>query len=260
MAVLLAVSAVLGLAVGSFLNVVAYRVPRGESLVAPPSYCPLCGSPVRARHNVPVLGWLLLRGRCADCGRPISPRYPLVELGTGALFVVVTARLGSLELLSALPAYLYLTAAGVALALIDVDRRRLPDAIVLPSYPVLAALLAISAWWQHDLWSLARAALGAVALVAFYLAVALAYPAGLQFGDVKLSGILGGALAYLSWSALLVGAFGAFLAGGLFGIALIATGRGGRKTALPFGPFMIAAALLALFVATPVAALLGPRV
>lgn len=251
MAVLLVISALLGLAVGSFLNVVAYRVPRGESLVSPPSYCPVCGHPVRARHNVPVLGWFLLGGRCADCGLPISRRYPLVELLTGALFLAIMARMAGLQLLSALPAYLYVTAAGVALALIDIDFRRLPNAIVLPSYPLIAGLLALSAWWQQDWWSLARAAIGGGALLAFYLAVALAYPAGMQFGDVKLSGILGGALAYLSWSTLLAGAFGGFLLGGLFGIALIATGRGGRKTAVPFGPFMVAAALLAVLLPVP---------
>jgi leader peptidase (prepilin peptidase)/N-methyltransferase len=253
MAALLAVVFLLGLAVGSFLNVVAYRVPRGESLVTPGSRCPECGRPIRARHNVPVLGWVVLRGRCADCGARISARYPLVEAATGLLFVAVTLRLSNLHLLSALPAYLYFVAVGLALALIDLDWRRLPNSIVLPSYPLLAALLAASAAWQHDWWSLARAAIGAVALFGFYLAIALVYPAGMQFGDVKLAGIVGGVLAYLSWSTLLIGAFGAFLLGSVVGIAVIASGRGGRKTALPFGPFMIAAAVLAMFVAEPIA-------
>lgn len=248
---LLVTITLLGLLVGSFLNVVVHRVPRGESLLRPGSRCPGCGRPVRARHNVPVLGWLVLRGRCADCGRPISLRYPLVEAATGALFLLVTARLARLELLGALPAYLYLTAAGVALALVDVEWHRLPNAIVLPSYPVMAALLALAAWWQGGWWPLARAGLGAAALFVCYLTLALAYPAGMQFGDVKLAGVLGGALGFLSWPALVFGAFGAFLSGGLFGVALIATGRGGRKTALPFGPFMIASALLALLLPLP---------
>ncbi|HEY3261176.1 MAG TPA: prepilin peptidase [Pseudonocardiaceae bacterium] len=253
MAVLLTVTVVLGLAVGSFLNVVVHRVPRGESLVSPGSHCPACDRPIRARHNVPVLGWLVLRGRCADCGAPIAPRYPLVEAGTALVFAAVAVRLGDLHLLSALPAYLYFAAAGIALGLIDLAHRRLPNSIVLPSYPVLAALLAASAAWQHDWWSLARAAIGAAALFAFYLAVALAHPAGMQFGDVKLAGVVGGVLGYLSWSALLVGAFGAFLLGSVVGVAVIASGRGGRKTALPFGPFMIASAVLAMFVAEPIA-------
>jgi leader peptidase (prepilin peptidase)/N-methyltransferase len=116
----------LGLVVGSFLNVVIYRVPRGESLVSPGSRCPSCGTPIRPWHNVPVVGWLVLRGRCAACGAPIGVRYPLVEAGTGALFVALAARLDSLGLLSALPAYLYFGAIGIALALIDLDCRRLP--------------------------------------------------------------------------------------------------------------------------------------
>src|SRR5919205_3026069 len=135
---LLCMTGLLGLAVGSFLNVVIHRVPRGESLVRPGSHCPHCGSAIRKRHNVPVLGWLPLRGRCADCRTPISARYPLVEAGTAALFVAVAARFGwSWEL----PAYLYLAAIAVALAAIDLDVLRLPDQIVLPSYGVAGAPL-----------------------------------------------------------------------------------------------------------------------
>jgi leader peptidase (prepilin peptidase)/N-methyltransferase len=243
----------LGLAIGSFLNVVVYRLPRGESLVTPPSSCPACRRPIRARHNVPVLGWVVLRGRCADCREPISRRYPAVEAVTGVLFLAVTVRIGQLHLLSALPAYLYLVAAGLALALIDIDHRRLPNAIVLPSYPVAAALLAGSAAWQHDWPALVRAAIGAAALFAGFLAIRYAYPAAMGFGDVKLSGLLGGLLGYLSWSTLVIGAFAGFALGAAAGVALMA-GRGAtRKTAIPFGPFMVAGALLAVFVATPIA-------
>jgi leader peptidase (prepilin peptidase)/N-methyltransferase len=169
----------------------------------------------------------------------------------------VSIRMHQLELLSALPAYLYFTATGIALAIIDVEWLRLPNSIVLPSYPVVAALLAGSAAWQGDWWSLARAAVGAASLFAFYLTIALAYPAGMQFGDVKLSGIVGAVLAYLSWTTLLVGAFAAFVLGSVVGVALIATGRGGRKTALPLGPFMIVGALLAILVEMPVGRLVG---
>ncbi|MBC6445674.1 prepilin peptidase [Actinokineospora xionganensis] len=243
----------LGLAVGSFLNVVIHRVPRGESVVSPASRCPSCGKPVRARHNLPVFGWLVLRGRCADCGAPIGVRYPLVELGTALVFLVVAVRMWQLGLVSALPAYLYFAAAGIALALIDLDVRRLPSAIILPSYPVLAALLAVSSAVRDDWWSLGRAGIGAAALFAFYFLLALVYPAGMGFGDVRLSGLLGGVLAYLSWSTLVVGAFGGFVLGALVGAVVLAAGRGDRKTALPFGPFMILGALLALFVAEPIA-------
>ena len=244
---------VLGLAIGSFLNVVIYRVPAGESIVSPPSKCPNCGAEIRNRHNVPVLGWLMLRGKCYDCKAPISPRYPLVEALTGVLFAVVTLRILNLDLPSAVPAYLYFVAIGVALTMIDIDTKRLPNAIVLPSYPVIAVLLAISAGVEGDWWALARAGIGAAILLGFYLALTLAYPAGMGMGDVKLSGVLGGVLGYLSWTTLAIGAFGGFLLGSVGGILVLATGRGNRKTAIPFGPYMIAAAVLAIFGAHPVA-------
>jgi leader peptidase (prepilin peptidase) / N-methyltransferase len=239
----------LGLAVGSFVNVVIHRVPRGESLVSPGSRCPSCGTPIRPWHNIPVVGWLVLRGRCAACGAPIGVRYPLVEAGTAVLFVALALRLDNLGLLSALPAYLYFGAIGIALALIDLDCRRLPTAIILPSYPVLAVLLAASATWHGDWWSLARAVIGGAALFAFFLAIVLIHPPGMGFGDVRLSGLIGGVLAYLSWSTLVIGAFAGFLLGAVIGLIVIAVQGGGRKTAVPFGPFMIGGALLAVFVA-----------
>lgn len=244
---------VLGLAIGSFLNVVIYRVPAGESIVSPPSKCPHCGAEIRNRHNVPVLGWLMLRGKCYDCKAPISPRYPVVEALTGVLFAVVTLRILKLGLPSAVPAYLYFAAIGVALTMIDIDTKRLPNAIVLPSYPVIAVLLTVSAGVEGNWWALARAGIGAAILLGFYLALTMAYPAGMGMGDVKLSGVLGAVLGYLSWTTLAIGAFGGFLLGSVGGILVLATGRGNRKTAIPFGPYMIAAAMLAIFVAQPVA-------
>jgi leader peptidase (prepilin peptidase)/N-methyltransferase len=237
---------VLGLLVGSFLNVVTHRVPRGESLLHPGSHCPACGHPIRPYHNVPVLGWLLLRGRCADCGAPISPRYPLVELGTAVAFVATGLWLARAGLVSALPAYLYLAAVGIALAVIDAVHHRLPNAITLPSYPVLAALLTASAVWRHDGPSLLRAGMGAAGMVAFYYAIAFAYPAAMGLGDVKLAGLLGAALAFVSWPTLAVGAFAAFVLGAAYGVA-------SRRRTVPFGPFMVAGAFVGLFVAGPVA-------
>ena len=248
---LLVVIALLGLAIGSFLTVVIDRVPRGESVVRPRSRCPNCGQRIRDRHNIPVLGWLILRGRCADCGHPIGIRYPLVELATAGLFAAVTIRL--IDTPAALPAYLYFTAIGVALAMIDLDTRRLPNAIVLPSYPVLAVLLTGSALWQGQWWPLARAGIGAAALFGFYLLLVMAYPKGMGWGDVKLAGLLGAVLGYLSWAALVVGAFAGFVLGAVLGVAVLLARQGDRKTALPFGPFMIAGALLAIFVADPLA-------
>jgi len=244
-----------GLAVGSFQNVVVHRVPLALSVVTPGSRCPQCEHPIRARHNIPVLGWLVLRGKCADCDMAISARYPAVEFFTAALFVAIAARLDQLHLLSALPAYLYLAAIAVALALIDLDVRRLPNAIVLPSYPVLAVLLAFSAAYEHDWWAFIRAASGAAALFAAYFLIVWAYPAGMGSGDIKLAGLLGGALAFLSWSDLVVGAFAGFLLGSIFGVALLAMRRATGKSSVPFGPFMIGGALLALFAGDPLATL-----
>jgi leader peptidase (prepilin peptidase)/N-methyltransferase len=235
--------ALLGLLVGSFLNVVVWRVPRGESVVTPPSACPSCHALIRPRDNIPVLGWLLLRGRCRDCHAAISPRYPLVEAATAALFAAMALRFG---ISAALPAYLYLCAVGLALALIDVDVKRLPDALTLPSYVVGGVLLAIPAVVDHNGHGLLRAALGGAAMFAVYFALCFAYPAGMGFGDVKLSGVLGLYTAWLGWDVWGAGLLLGFLSGGFFGIALVLLKRGGRKTAVPFGPFMLLGALVAV--------------
>jgi leader peptidase (prepilin peptidase)/N-methyltransferase len=245
---LLVVAGVLGLAVGSFLNVVIHRVPRNESLLRP-SHCTRCLAAIRPWHNVPVLSWLVLRGRCAHCRRGISPRYPLVEVGTSLLFVAVTARFG---LTPALAAHLYLAAAAVTLALIDFDVRRLPDAIVLPSYLVGALLIVAACAARADWWPAARGLLAMAALSTLYLALALLYPGGMGLGDVKLAGLLGLYLGWLGWSPVWVGTFTGFLLGGLVGAMLLVTRRANRKTAVPFGPFMLAGAMLALFIAAPV--------
>jgi len=233
-------AATLGLAVGSFLNVVAYRVPRGESVVTPASACPACGTQIRARHNVPVAGWLVLRGSCFDCAEPISVRYPLIEAGTGLLFAAAAVRFG--DNLWLLPAYLCFAAVAIALALIDLDVRRLPNAIVLPSYVVLGVLLAL----DGDPSALLRAALGAAVLFAFYLAIAMLAAGAMGFGDVKLAGVVGGMTAYLSWGTLLTGAFLGFFLGAVAGVLLIAVRRAGRRSAVPFGPFMLLGAWTAV--------------
>ncbi len=242
--VLVPLAAVLGLVVGSFLNVVVWRVPRGESVVRPASACPGCGHPIRRRDNVPVLSWLLLRGRCRDCSRPISRRYPLVEAGTALVFAGVAWRL--VDQPWALPAYLYLAAIGVALALIDLDVHRLPDAIVLLSYPVLAVLLVVASWGGDDWSALLRALIGGLGLWGLYFLLAVIKPGGMGFGDVKLAGVLGAALAWVGWGALAVGAFGAFLTGGLFAIGLVLVRRAGRRSKVPFGPWMILGAAIGL--------------
>lgn len=241
--ILLAGTVLLGLVVGSFLNVVIWRVPRGESVVSPPSACPSCGGRIKARDNVPVLSWLVLRGKCRACGEPISARYPLVELTTAVVFVLLFWKLG---LSPALPAYLYLGAVGVALFMIDIDVKRLPNAIVLPAYVVLPVLLALASWATDDWGALLRAGIAGAVLYAFYFVAMIVYPGGMGFGDVKLAGVLGMALGWVGWGALAVGAFGAFLLGGVFSIGLLAFRRADRKSGIPFGPWMLLGAALGL--------------
>src|SRR4051812_47720418 len=253
MPLLLAALGLLGLAVGSFLNVVIHPVPAAQSGLWPPSACPTCDTHIRARDNVPVLSWLWLRGRCASCAAPISVRYPLVELLTAVLFVAGTLLLAGRDLLPLAPALLFVTAVGIALAAIDLDVYRLPNAIVYPAYPVLAALLIAAAVVEHDPAVIVRAAIGGAVLGAGYLALALARPGGMGIGDVKLAGLAGALLGAFSWSALLVGAFAAFVLGGVTGVFLIAAHRGTRRTALPFGPFMVAGTLIAVFAGSPLA-------
>jgi leader peptidase (prepilin peptidase) / N-methyltransferase len=217
----------LGAVIGSFLNVVAHRVPLGESLVSPGSHCPGCGAPVRPYDNVPVVSWLVLRGRCRNCGMRISPRYPLVELATAIAFAAVVAVRGfDDDLILELP----FVAALIALAAIDFDHRLLPNKIVYPlaAYGVIATLLVD----QDDLVENLIAGAGAFA---FLLAAVIAYPRGMGMGDVKLAGAMGLYLGLSVIPALLV----AFLSGSLVGVVILAReGAAGRKKAVPFGVFL----------------------
>ena len=253
-AVLAAIAGLFGLAVGSFLNVVIWRVPRGESVVAPRSHCPQCLHGIRARDEVPVLSWLLLRGRCRDCGARISVRYPLVELLTGALFVAVSIRFH--DAIGLLPAYLYLAALGVALALIDLDVRKLPNALTLPAYFVGPFLLAVAVLSHDDGgWdALLRALGGLAAMYGFYFVLwYVTRGRGMGFGDVKLAGVLGLFLAFLGWNVWLVGLFAGFFVGGVVSILLLAAGRAERKSRVPYGPFMLTGAFIAVFVGSGLA-------
>ena len=249
-ALLVAFAAVFGLVVGSFLNVVIWRVPRGESVVAPRSRCPRCETPIAPRDNVPVLSWLLLRGKCRHCGEPISGRYPAVELLTAGVFAAFAARLGYDW---ALPAFLYLAAVGVALALIDLDTKKLPNALTLPSYVVGPVLLGAAALAEGESWPVLRARIGLAVLYGVYFLVAFINPRGMGFGDVKLAGVLGLYLGWLGWGELAVGAMLGFLLGGLWGVGAMLARRATRKTQVPYGPFMVAGAFLAVLVGSTVA-------
>lgn len=258
--VLSLLAGLLGLAIGSFLNVVVWRVPRGESLLVPASACPRCAHPIRPRDNVPVASWLLLGGRCRDCGEPISARYPIVEAATAAAFVAVTlgTLLWSPERVAALPALLVLAALSIALALIDIDTHRLPNAIVLPAYPAVAALLILASALGAggaDWPALARAAVGGVLLFAFYFLLVLISPRGMGMGDVKLAGVLGLYLGWFGWASLIVGAFAAFLLGGVYAISLLVSRRASRGSGVPFGPWMLAGAWVGIVLGVPLARL-----
>jgi leader peptidase (prepilin peptidase)/N-methyltransferase len=255
----------LGLAVGSFLNVVVYRVPLGLSVVHPPSACPGCGTPIRARDNVPVLSWLLLRGRCRTCGERISARYPAVELVTGAAFLIVAQHFAPrvaagdtapavLGETAVAIAFLYLAAISIALAAIDLETRRLPNAIVLPAYLVGFTLLGAGGLLTGNAGALGWAAAGATISFTFYLLLAVIKPHGMGMGDVKLAGVLGLFLGHLGPAPLAVGLFAAFLLGGIAGIAILLSGRGTRRSAIPFGPWMLAGAWTGIFAGDALAA------
>ncbi|MDX6698278.1 MAG: leader peptidase (prepilin peptidase) / N-methyltransferase [Solirubrobacteraceae bacterium] len=234
----IALAALSGLALGSFLNVVIARLPAGESLMRPASRCPHCGHPVRPWDNVPVVSWLLLRGRCRDCGAPISARYPLVEALTAGLFVAVVLVKGADE--DALLG-LALVLTLVPVTFIDLDHRLILNRILLPSAVAAIAILAAT-----DPGELPEHLIAGVAAGGFFLLAAVAYPSGMGMGDVKLAGTLGLYLGLEVAPALLA----ALLSGTLVGAGIMAR-RGaaeGRKTAVPFGPFLALGALVGLFV------------
>ena len=221
------VAGLFGAVIGSFLNVVAHRVPRGESLLSPGSHCPVCDVPLRPYDNVPVVSWLLLRGRCRNCGTSISPRYPLVELATAVAFAAVVAARGfDDDLVLELP----FVAALIALAAIDLDLKLLPNKIVYPLavYGVIATVLV-------DRDDLLENLIAGAAAFGFLLAAVVAYPRGMGMGDVKLAGAMGLYLGLSVIPALLV----AFLFGSLVGVIILAReGSAGRKKAVPFGIFL----------------------
>lgn len=241
-----------GSLIGSFLNVVIYRVPAGRSVVTPPSACGNCGHEIRWYDNIPVVSWLVLRAKCRDCGTHISARYPLIEIGT-ALFFALVALVFVPPILTAtswqataagvcvVAAFLYLASISVALSAIDLDTMRLPNAIVLPAYGVGTLLLGAAAALTLDGGAAARALIGAAAMGAIYFVLAVAVPGGMGWGDVKLAGALGLFLGFLGWESLIVGWLAGFIVGGLFGVVLLVIGRG-KKTKVPFGPWMLVGA------------------
>jgi len=236
-AIAAAISGVYGLLIGSFLNVVIWRVPRKESVVTPPSHCPGCDTKIANRDNVPVVSWLILRGRCRSCGDSISARYPLIEVLTAVLFAAVGARFAHSW---ALPAFLVLAGALVALSIIDLEHFILPNRIIYPVDIALVVLLAGASAVEHDWGAFARALAGGAAAFAVFFVIHLVSPRGMGFGDVRLSFLLGLALGWLGWGEVAGGLFAGFLYGAVVGLVLIAVGRRGWRQHIPFGPFLAA--------------------
>jgi leader peptidase (prepilin peptidase)/N-methyltransferase len=232
-----AVAGAFGATIGSFLNVVAYRLPRAESLVRPGSRCPGCGTAIKVYDNVPVLGWLLLRGRCRSCRTAISPRYPIIEALTGALAVGVVLTQHSA---SAIALGLVLVVVLVPVALIDLEHRIIPNKITLP-----AAVAAVAIGVALDLKGVPEQLIAGAGAGGFLLAFLLMYPRGMGMGDVKLAAVLGLFLGRSVGVAILAGVLTATLVGAAV-IARVGV-EAGRKTAVPFGPFLAFGGVFGLF-------------
>ncbi|MBE0429140.1 MAG: prepilin peptidase [Thermoleophilia bacterium] len=233
---------VVGAVTGSFLNVCIYRLPRRESVIAPASHCPECDRPLNWYDNIPLVSYLALRGKCRRCGTSIPVRYPLVELLNAVLFVLAGWRFGlTAELFPAL----LLISTLIVVFFIDLEHYIIPNIVVLPVAAVgVTAMVAISlsatdpdfpSWWTFPL--------AGVASAGFFFLITLIFPKGMGMGDVKLAGMLG----FFLGRSVTVGLFLGFLLGALVGIGLIAAGRKGRKSRVPFGPFLAVGALAALF-------------
>jgi leader peptidase (prepilin peptidase)/N-methyltransferase len=239
MAPALAPAALFGLLIGSFLNVVAWRLPRGESLVKPRSKCPGCATQLKAYDNIPVFSWLVLRGRCRGCSEKISARYPVVEAVTAALYVLVVAL--TLDDARQLVAGLVLVTFLVPIAVIDLDLKIIPNKLTAPA-AVLAVVLAAALEPSF----LPEALIAGAGALIFFLLPTLIHQKGMGMGDVKLAGVLG---LYLG-RAVVPAVFIALILGVVVGAAVIAA-KGvsdGRRTKIPFGPFLAAGALIAFFV------------
>jgi leader peptidase (prepilin peptidase)/N-methyltransferase len=246
---LVAACAVLGLLVGSFLNVVIHRVPRKESIVRPRSRCPGCGTQIAERDNIPVLSWILLRGRCRHCGAPISPRYPLVEALTAGLFAADALKFGADW---ALPAFLVLTAGLIALAVTDLEHYLLPVRIVYPTLVLTGALLLLAAAATGHWYHLRAAVISAAVAFAFFFLLNFINPRWMAFGDVRLSALIGLGLGWLGARYALLGFFLGFLLGAVIGLALIAAKRIQRTSPIPFGVFLAAGAFVVIYAGGPI--------
>jgi leader peptidase (prepilin peptidase)/N-methyltransferase len=233
-----------GVAVGSFLNVVIHRVPRRESVVSPRSHCPGCATILINRDNVPIVSWVILRGRCRTCAQPISLRYVLVEVACGALFAGAALRFG---LQWALPAYLVLIAGLLALAFTDAEHYLLPKRIVHPLLGLVAGLLVMAAALTGDWDRLAVAIACAAVWSAVFFAINVIDARLLAFGDVRLALVIGLGLGWLGVRDVLLGFLAANLIGMVIGLGLLAARQIKRKSHLPYGVFLTLGAYVAIY-------------
>lgn len=242
---IVAAMVVLGLLIGSFLTVVADRVPEGRSIVSPGSACGACGMDLGAPDLVPVFSWLALRGRCRGCGARIGVEPLVIEIVNAGLFAAMAVEFG---LSWELAAFCVFAAGLVALSAIDLKTKRLPREITYTTAAIGAPLLVIAAFVRDEPERMWMAALGAAIAFVFMLLIYIVSRGGMGDGDVRLSPLLGMYLGWLNPGIVLVGLFLGFFLGAIVGVALMASGAAGRRTKIPFGPFLAAGSLLAVFI------------
>lgn len=237
-----------GLPVGSFLTVVAHRVPAGQSILTPRSRCPSCRLEISARSNIPVVSYLLQRGRCRNCGARIPARYPVIEIATAALFFLVALRVRA-----PLPtaAFCVFAAGIVVLSAIDLEHLRLPSSILAVTLGLGGTLLAAAAVHDAQLSALLSAAVAALAVGAAFLVVHLAAPHALGRGDVRLAALCAGFVGWFGGGVVVVFLLTSFLLAGATGVVLLASGHATRHTRLAFGPFLGAGALIGICAGAP---------
>jgi leader peptidase (prepilin peptidase)/N-methyltransferase len=248
-ALVVAACAAMGLVIGSFLTVVVDRVPDGRSIVAPPSACGACGHRLTGLDLVPIGSWVILRGKCRHCGARIGFEPLIVEGATAALFVAMGSRFGADAVL---PAFWVLCAALVALVWIDLREFRLPREITYTAFALSAVIMLIAALVKNEPERLGKAGLGAGIALAVMLVIYLASRGGMGEGDVRLAPLLGLHLGWIRPGVVPIGLFLGFLLGAVAGLLGMAIGRAGRKTALPFGPFLAAGTVAAIWLGEPI--------
>jgi leader peptidase (prepilin peptidase)/N-methyltransferase len=244
----IALAAVVGLIFGSFASVVAYRVPRRES-IGGRSRCPACDHKITAAENIPIVSYVVQRGRCRHCGAKISLRYPIVEGATAILFALAVWKFGASLTAVVYAAFFWVL---IVLSVIDLDHRKLLNRIVYPAFVIGWACLIAASALGDDGDRLKDAALGAAIFGGFIFAIAFIYPAGMGGGDVKLAFVLGTFLGYLDApGVVVVGMFLSFLVGSVVGVVTMLKEGGGRKTQVPFGPSLALGSVIAIFVGRP---------